>query len=361
MKALEGLVVLDLTRLLPGAVATMHLASFGAEVIKVEEPVRGDYARWMPPLIDGQGAVFTETNRGKKSVGLELKHPLGRDALIALVKDADVLIEGFRPGVMDRLKLDYETLHQHNERLIYVSLTGYGQSGPHAKLAGHDINYLSLSGVLDLIGGPEGPPAIPGVQLADLAGGAMQAVIGILLALASRARTGLGQRVNISMSDGVAALLTVPLAAYKANGHVSQRGRETLSGQYACYNVYAAKDGSWLSVGALEPKFWSTLCGALNRGDLIADQFAGEPRQSEVKRAMAEILKTRTAEEWFEQLKDRDCCVTPVRSFAEVHGKQASATGAVPQLGEHTVEVLARAGYTEAELQSLGRDKIIRT
>jgi crotonobetainyl-CoA:carnitine CoA-transferase CaiB-like acyl-CoA transferase len=189
--------VLDLTRLLPGAAATSTLAQFGAEVIKVEEPGRGDYARSMPPLVEGRAALFDLLNRGKKSIALDLKDPRGRDALLKLAESAGVLIEGFRPGVLDRLGVGWEALRARNPRIVYVALTGYGAAGTRAQEAGHDVNYIALGGLLDQM------QSIPGVQIADIAGGAMQAVTGILLALAAREKTGRGQRVDVAMLDGV--------------------------------------------------------------------------------------------------------------------------------------------------------------
>ena len=270
MRPLDGITVLDLTRLLPGAAATMLLANFGADVIKIEEPT-GDYARHMPPLVDGEGAVFRATNRGKKSLALDLKTEDGKQALRKLAAGADVLIEGFRPGVMTRLGLDYEALGPLNERLIYVSLTGYGQTGPLAGVAGHDINYIALGGLLDITG------SIPGAQIADLAGGSMQAAIGILLALLARQKTGRGQFVDVSMLDGV-ALEPAGASSRGLRRHrrpLPTAGSTALSGRFACYHTYRAADGRWLAVGALEPKFWAALCGKLGRPDLIADQFAG--------------------------------------------------------------------------------------
>jgi crotonobetainyl-CoA:carnitine CoA-transferase CaiB-like acyl-CoA transferase len=318
MRPLDGLLVLDLTRLLPGAAATMQLANFGAEVIKIEEPERGDYGRWMPPYLDGDGAVFHMVNRGKKSVALNLKSASGREAFLKLAKTADVVVESFRPGTMQRLGLSYETLRASNERLIYVSITGYGQDGPWASLAGHDINYLALGGALDLNGACGGSPAIPGIQIADLAGGAMQAVTGVLLALAARAKTGRGQAVDVSMLDGVAWLLPVALGFHAATGQLPARGDGLLTGRYACYRVYEAADGRWIAVGALELKFWQALCRALGREHFIADQFAEDPRREEIIAELARIFRTRTAEEWFELLRPADACVTPVRNVAEV-------------------------------------------
>jgi crotonobetainyl-CoA:carnitine CoA-transferase CaiB-like acyl-CoA transferase len=344
MTALEGVRVLDLTRLLPGAVATQILHDFGAEVIKIEPP-GGDPAR---ALLSGPdpSPVFEATNRGKKSVVLDLKTPGGRDALFGLAGRADVLVESFRPGVLAGLGLGWEILSRRNPRLIVASITGYGQSGPYRDLAGHDINYLAMAGVLDLIGAKDGPPAIPGVQVADLAGGAMQAVIGILLALAARSRTGAGQHVDAGMMDGAAALLTVPLAM----GGVSRRGDDVLSGRLACYNVYRCADGRYVALGALERKFWANLCRELGRDDLIGDQYAPEPRQSEIKGALSGIFATRPAGEWFDRLGARDCCLTPVRSLPEAAAGLSpgprlgltprSAAGRAPTLDQHRFEIL---------------------
>lgn len=347
MKALDGIAVLDLTRLLPGAVATQWLADFGAEVIKVEQPDGGDYAR------EFAGAMFESTNRGKKSVEIDLKDSRGKEIFLKLAARADVVIEGFRPGVMDRLGVGFEALCEANPRLIYVALTGYGREGKFSALAGHDINYLALSGVLDLLGAKEGPPVLAGVQIADLAGGSMQAVIGILLALEARHRSGRGQRVDVSMFDGSAALMAVPVSSYRASGKAPERGDDLLSGRYACYQIYAAAGGSYVTVGALEAKFWENLCRELGCEELIADQYAEEPRQSEVKRVLAEKFLQATAEEWFARLGAKDCCVAPVRNLQDaiedypkspipaLSETPGVTQGRVPHLGEHNSEILS--------------------
>ena len=376
MLPLDGIRVLDLTRLLPGAVATQCLCDFGAEIIKIEPPVTGDYSRLFLSVA-GKTPVFTVTNRGKKSVVLDLKNQHARDVMIRLAENADVLIEGFRPGVMARLGLDYDHLKSRNPRLIGVAITGYGQSGPYRDMAGHDLNYLSLAGVLDLIGPKDGPPVIPGVQIADLAGGAMQAVIGVLLALAARERTGKGQFVDVSMMNGSAALLVFPLAYLRATGNQPERGNDVLSGRYACYNVYQCSDDRWISVGALESRFWGTLCRELGRPELIKDQFAEEPRQSEVKVAIANAFRQRSAAEWFASLGTKDCCVTPVRTLDEaacdphfeacpigIIPKMATTPtkldGVSPRLGEHTIDVLSSVGYTQQQIDELKRRGAIR-
>jgi crotonobetainyl-CoA:carnitine CoA-transferase CaiB-like acyl-CoA transferase len=350
MKALEGVVVLDLTRLLPGAVATQWLADFGAEVIKIEQPGIGDYARH--GFGDAaENPFFALTNRGKKSVEIDLKDARGKEAFLKLASRADVLIEGFRPDVMDRLSVGYEALRALNPRLIYASLTGYGREGKFAALAGHDINYLALSGVLDLMGAKDGPPALAGIQIADLAGGSMQAVIGILLALEARHHTGRGQRVDVSMFAGSAALMPVPMASFHATGESPERGNDLLSGRYACYQIYAAAEGSYVTVGALEPKFWRNLCRELGCEEWIADQYADEPRQSEIKRTLAGKFLEATAEQWFERLGAKDCCVTPVRNLKDaIADYPASPIPLLSQTPGHAQTGAPRLGEQNSEL-----------
>lgn len=335
--ALQGILTLDLTRLLPGPMATQWMVDMGATVVKVEEPTQGDYMRSMNP------AGYELVNRGKKSVTLDLKSDAGRAAFYNLVETADVLIEGFRPGVMDRLQCGYAALSARNPRLVYASLTGYGVDSAYRDLAGHDINYLSIAGVLDVIGTAAGPPVVPGIQIADLAGGSMQAVIGILAALMERHRTGKGQFVDVSMTHGSALMLPLALAQAQATGKSPKRGSEMLSGKYACYNVYRAKDGRYVSVGALEEKFWATLCKALACPEFIADQYAEDPRQTEITASLQRIFETANAEEWFAKLRHLDACVTPVRTTAEAAADlQLFPEPALPAptLGEHNAEFL---------------------
>lgn len=373
----------------------MLLANFGAEVIKVEEVKRGDHAREMTPLINSVGAYFLLTNGGKKSVALDLKNSSSRDAFLRLVERADVLVEGFRPGVMERLGLNYEVLRKRNPRLIYAAITGYGQDGPYAPLAGHDINYLSLGGILDLNRAAEDDaPTIPGVQVADLAGGSMPAVIGILLALAARQKTGEGQMIDVAMLDGVVSLLAVPLAHHAAAVRSSQRpAGEMLLGDYACYHIYRARDGKWLSVGALEPKFWDVLCRTLNCERFIPEQYAPPAMQATIIAALGQIFLTRDSLEWFEIFSAKDACVAPVRNISELltdeHlrvremfvSREHPGTGVIenlgvtpklsetpgqvssdppPRLGEHTREVLLWAGLSAAEIEALEQQGLIR-
>ena len=391
MRPLDGITVLDLTRLLPGAVATMMLGDFGADVIKIEQPGIGDPARQMRAGIKSKGGYFFVTNRNKRSITINLKHPAGREAFLKLAARADVVIEGFRPGVMKRLGLDYESLRQINPRLIYCALTGYGQDGPYQLKAGHDINYIGIAGLLGVNGAKGGVPVIPGVQIADLAGGSLHSVIGILLALQARARTGEGQIVDISMMDGALAMMYVPLAAYLANGLQPQRGAEGLSGRYACYQVYETKDGRYLALGALEEKFWENACRVLGREDLIATQFTEGAQQDEAIAALASIFRTRTAREWLAAFEGVDTCLTLINDVAEMLAdpqvrhrgliaelehptegalKQIAPTVKLsatpgemklppPRLGEHTRSVLAAVGYSDEEIAQLAHEGVI--
>ncbi len=347
MGALDGVLVLDLTRLLPGAAATQALAEAGAEVVKIEQPGAGDHARTLSP------EVFVRTNAGKKSAALDLKHPLGRRALIDLAARADVVVESFRPGVMLRLGLDYERLSADHPRLIVASITGYGQSGEFAGLAGHDINYIAIAGLLSLNTGAGGAPVIPGFQIADIAGGATQAVNRILLALLDRQRTGRGAHLDISMTGGLGPLLTLPLAVHAASGAGPRPSDGMLTGRYACYNVYAAREGH-VAVGALETKFWIELCRRLGLDDLAAAQY-DDSRQQEAKERLQAIFLQKRAAEWFAELRGSDCCLTPVRGLAEAAAADRPPQSPPPGLGRHTDEMLRRAGYGEERIGQLRR------
>ena len=353
MKALEGVQVIDFTQLLPGPAATRLFADFGAEVIKIEPP-GGESTRRIGPFSQGQSAVFTELNRGKKSVIADLRNEGDRARVMALCASADVVIEGFRPGVMQRLGLGFDELSKRNPRLIYVAVTGFGQAGEHALRAAHDINYLALTGVLDLIGVADGPPVIPGCQAGDITG-ALHAVIGTLLAMVVREKTGRGQFVDVSIAHAAASLMAIPRAVLGA-GQPPRRGNELLSGRYACYGLYATADGRWVAVGALEPKFWSALCVLLGCEDLIPHQFdEGDQRLRAIARLRA-IFCTRTGAEWEELCRGKDVCVTPVLTLAEALGwmgetsmPRLSQTPAAPGLraptaGEHTTELFG-SGY----------------
>jgi crotonobetainyl-CoA:carnitine CoA-transferase CaiB-like acyl-CoA transferase len=348
---LAGIRVLDLTRLLPGAYCTQVLADMGADVIKIEEPGRGDYMRWMPPLVDGQSVLFAALNRGKRSVVLDLKTERGRDALLRLVDTSAVLLEGNRPGVMDRLGLGWDVLHARNKRLVMCSITGYGQNGPYAQRAGHDLNYMAISGALALNGPRDGAPIPLSVQVADVGGGALQAAVGILGAVVAVGRGAVGTWIDVSMTDGAIGFMTLVFAARGAGERIG-RSDQRLAGRYPCYRVYACKDGGFYSVGALEPKFWNALCAALGRPDLVEQQYS---ESIDVQRTVEEIFGTRTRDEWREVLSGVDACCEPVLDVDEVatHPQVAargvldrSRSGRAPGFGEHTEELLREVGAT---------------
>jgi crotonobetainyl-CoA:carnitine CoA-transferase CaiB-like acyl-CoA transferase len=381
---LSHLRVLDLTRLLPGGFCTLLLADLGADVIKVEEPSKGDYIRWMPPMAGDVSAGHLALNRGKRAITLNLKAPDGVEVFKRLTRDADVVIESFRPGVMDRLGVGYEALSTINPRIVYCAITGYGQDGPYRDRAGHDINYIGFAGVLDIIGEQHGPPVDPGVQIGDVGGGASMAAIGILAALAEREQTGHGRFVDISMTDGAFSWLSFHGAAYALSGQIPKRGQMRLSGEYACYRVYECGDGRYVTVGSLEPQFWGALCNALDVPELIEKQFADHPEQQQVIDRIQEILMMKSRDEWVDALADLDACFGPVKDMREafddpqlrargmvttvptpagpvpaignpvrlVGAEQTELRGA-PGFGEHTDEVLAGAGYTPDEIAKL--------
>jgi alpha-methylacyl-CoA racemase len=386
--ALAGIRVLDLSRLLPGGFCSLLLADFGAEVLKVEDTGMGDYVRWSPPYHEGaddsaKGALFLALNRGKRSIRLNLKEEAGREVLLKLVREYDVLLESFRPGVMDRLGVGYERLREENPALVYCAITGYGQDGPHTARSGHDMNYLGLNGLLGLTGDAGGPPVQSAGQIADLGGGALMGAFGILAALRARDQTGEGQLVDVSMFDGSLAWLAMVAAAHLAGGGAPPgRGDLELAGRLICYRPYACSDG-WVTLGALEPKFWQAWCRGVGREDLVEKQFErpGSEAHAEVER----IFLERTRAEWHEFAEQNDCCLEPVLDLDEaldselVRARQMvveldqPGTGGVkllgvpvkmsrtpgapagpgPALGEHTDEVLAGLGYSDEEIAAL--------
>ena len=298
--ALDGLRVIDLTRLLPGGFCSLLLADFGADVIKVEDTGAGDYVRWAPPYYQGaehsaSSGLFLSLNRGKRSIRIDLKSARGKEVLLRLVQGADVLLESFRPVVMDRLGVGYERLREENPGLVYCAITGYGQDGPNRDRPGHDINYLGLNGILGLTGEADGPPVLAAPQIADLGGGAMMAVAGILIALRERARSGQGQLVDCSMFDGSLSFLAMLAAEMLADGSIPRRGELRLGGGLVCYRPYRCADG-YVTLGALEPKFWAEFCRGVAREDLLDHAF--DPPGSEAHRAVCEVFATRTRAQW---------------------------------------------------------------
>jgi alpha-methylacyl-CoA racemase len=386
---LEGLRVLDLTRLLPGGFCSLLLADFGAEVIKVEDAGMGDYIRWSPPFYEGaeqsaRSAMFLSLNRGKRSIRIDLKNDRGKEVLLRLAREADVLLESFRPGVLDRLGVGWERLRAENERLIYCAITGYGQDGPNRDRSGHDMNYLGLGGLLGLTGQPDGPPVQSAGQIADIGGGALTAAVGVLVALHERQRSGQGQFVDCSMFDGSLSWLAMVAADLFATGRVPQRGLLHLAGGIVCYRPYRCADG-YVTLGALEPKFWSNFCRGVGREDLL--EHALDPPGSDTHSALEEIFAGRTRGEWAAFASEHDCCLEPVLGLDEaLDSEQVSSREMVveleqpgaerpvrllgtpiklsrtpadptrapgPSLGEATDELLAGAGYTQEEIAAL--------
>jgi alpha-methylacyl-CoA racemase len=365
--ALAGLGVLDLSRLLPGGFCSLLLADHGADVIKVEDTGSGDYLRWAGP----DGAMFAALNRGKRSIRVDLKQEGGRDVLRRLARGADVLLESFRPGVMERLGVGYPRLREENPRLVYCAITGYGQDGPFAGRAGHDINYLARVGML----GVTDEPALAGGQIADVGGGALMAAFGVLAALRERDRSGEGQLVDISMADGALSWLAMAAARYFADG---EPGTD-LTGGLICYRPYRCADG-WVAFGALESKFWRAWCLGVGREDLVGRQF--EPVGSDAHREVERVLASRTRAEWEAFNDEHDCCLEPVLGLDEALGsKLVRARGMVveggpgrllgvpvklsrtpadparegPALGGDTRAVLGEAGYGADEIAALER------
>jgi alpha-methylacyl-CoA racemase len=417
---LEGIRVLDLSRLLPGGFCSLLLADFGADVLKVEDTGTGDYIRWAPPHYDGaeqsaRSAMFLSLNRNKRSIRIDLKHERGREVLLALVRDYDVVLESFRPGVLDRLGVGYERMREVNPGIVYCAISGYGQSGPKRDASGHDMNYLGLIGLLGLTGEAGGPPVQSAGQIADIGGGSLMAAFGILAALRERdgaparggaqrlpassssssthpahaqdeerSGSGLGQVVDVSMADGALSWLAMVAASYFADGAVPRRGEQLLAGSVICYRPYECSDG-WVTLGALEPKFWQAWCRGVGREDLIERQF--ERPGSEAHAHVVEIFKRRSRAEWTQFAAEHDCCLEPSLELDEaldselvrerqmvVELEQPGVSGGVrqlgvpvkldrtpaahdrlpgPALGEHTEQVLSEAGFSAEEVAQL--------
>ncbi len=389
MLALDDVRVLDLTRLLPGPFCTLLLADFGADVIKVEDTSGGDYMRWMPPLVDEYSAMFHPLNRNKRSLAIDLKNPLGHEAFLRLAATADVVVESFRPGVMDRLGLGLASMHAVNPKLVLCSISGYGQDGPFRDRAGHDLNYSAIAGVLLLGGEADGVPAMPGLQVGDLGGGALHAALAIMIALHHAARTGRGQQCDVSMVDGLVSWAGVHASQLFATGDVPGPGDGLLTGRYPCYRIYPCADG-FLAVGALEPKFWHEFVALIGVPELAGQGFAEAAEGERTVTAVEAVLRTRTRAQWADALAGHDVCVEPVldlegtfehsqvrsrgmrldagdgRPTAQTGfpirllGSPASYQRAAPGYGEHTDEVLAAAGYGVDERASMRATGVIR-
>lgn len=387
MLPLEGIKVLDLSRLAPGPFCSMLLGDMGADVLLIEAPADGKLA----PAIGGgrnqdleKAAAYNTMSRNKRSIVLNLREQDAREIFYKLAADADVVLEGFRPGVVKRLGVDYETMRGINDRIVYCSLSGFGQTGPYSQLVGHDINYISIGGALGMVGWPDTPPAIPMNIIADFAGGGLHAAFGILTALLARERTGKGQNVDIAMSDGVMYLLASLTGSVFAGGGSPTRGGTILNGSVPFYNVYECADGGWISIGSLEPHFFVNLCKVMGREDFIPHQWDASKRD-EIFEHFRSQFKSKTRDEWFEILKQSDICAGPVYSLEEalndphnlaremlvevdhptlgkvkqlgIGTKLSETPGKVrstaPLPGQHTDDVLRSIGYDDATVTSL--------
>lgn len=381
-KSLTGVKILDLTRLLPGPMCTLHLADMGADVLKIEELSIGDYARLMPPMQNKNSVFFHAVNRNKRSIVIDLTKEEGRLLFLKLSETADIIVESFRPGVVNKLGIDYETLKKNNPKLIYCSITGYGQTGPYRDKAGHDINYCAYTGVLDR---KEEQPFIPNFQIADVVGGSLNAAMGILAALVQQKTTGEGQYLDVSIMDGILAHATTALAQVNHGEH------GFLTGALPCYSIYETSDKKFMALGALEFKFWERFCKAINRADLIIFHMVAEEQAQKVFAEVSAIFESNTQQFWTDKFKDIDCCVSPILTLKEaLDNEQVKARNMVqiknypdegevlqfglplkfssfefevdmpaPLLGEHTQQELLAIGYSEIEIKQLRETKII--
>ncbi len=388
---LEGIVVLDFTRLLPGPFCTQLLANLGADVIKIEDPELGDYMRSVPPIVGNVSYPFLMVNRGKRSLAVNLKTSEGQEILRKLAGRADVVVEQFRPGVMARLGADYDALAMWNPKLIYCSFSGYGQSGPYKDLPGHDINFEALAGILSVTRNrDDGRPAIPGVPIADLAGG-FNAAVAILASLRTRDRTGRGEFVDVSIYDTAVTLLVLGLARYFATGEEPVAGETLITGTFPFYGLYETKDGEWLSVAAVEPKFWERMCELIGAPELSDKQFVEGAERESVVETLAARLRDRPLAEWESLFLAEGLPIAGVKRVSEVvqdpqvkargllptvdvpgvgkvrvisHPAKHTATATqnparVPKKGQDTEEILRFLGYTARQIKTLEGKHVI--
>ena len=391
MALLAGIRVLDLSLQLPGPFCTMMMADYGADVIKVDEPnprVRNPFAAEEP----GTGPLDRYLNRGKRSITLNLKTEEGKSIFLRLAGTADVVVEGFRPGVVRRLGIGYEEVSAVNPRIVYCSISGYGQDGPMRDVPGHDVNYLSLAGVLGLSGRKGDAPTLLPVQLGDVYGGSMMALAGILMALLSRDRQGKGAWLDVSMTDGTQASLSIPASAWLGGEIPQHRGELPLTGMLPCYEAYRCACGGYVSLGALEPWFWKNLVTRLGREELLGKQYAAGEEAGAVKGELQAIFATRGRDEWIRFFEGVDVCISPVLSLDEalahpnttargmvidvesplggkdrqlglpvkVAGEEGRSIRRAPRLGEHDDEILAGLGYAPEEIAAWREKNVIR-
>ncbi|MDY0068104.1 MAG: CaiB/BaiF CoA-transferase family protein [Steroidobacteraceae bacterium] len=389
--AFDGLKVLDLTRLLPGAFCTQLLADYGADVLKIEQPGAGDYNRQFAPLAKKESGSFLLLNRNKRSLTLNLKAPQGRAIFRKLAREADVVVEGFRPGVMDRLELGYDVLKADNPRLVYCAISGFGQDGPYANKTGHDLNYLGYAGALPLFGTPQTGPIVPGLSIADVGGGSLMAAFGILAALNAREKTGAGQFVDVSMTDGLVAWLCYHAADYLFGGVEPRGGVQHFIGGAPCYNVYRCSDDRHIALGIIEEHFWSNFCDLIDRADYKSQQWpVGEAAERQFAH-LRQVFAGAPSTYWVETLAARDIPVSPVNTMEEAFkdpqlahremlqhiehpvegripqlgfpikfsGTPGSFRTPPPTLGQHTKEVLAALNYDDEAIAALAKAGVI--
>lgn len=391
MGALDGILILDLTRLLPGAFCSQMLADLGARVIKVEQPGRGDYNRDFAPRARHESGSFLLLNRNKESLTLNLKSEEGTSIFRRLAARADVVLEGFRPGVMGRLGVGYETLRKGNPKLVYCAISGFGQDGPYARVAGHDLNYMAIAGALQLFGKAGDGPIVPGLSIADVGGGSLMAAVGILAALRSRDRTGEGQFVDVSMTDGAVAWLAYHGADTLFAGVEPRGGERPFLGEAACYNVYRCRDGRHLTVGCIESEFWARFCSAAGLEDEVGDQWPTGKAAKAQRERVARRLAERDCAEWIALMQERDVPVARSNTIAEAFGDpqlehrgmlqwidhpregripqlgfpvKLSGTPATmrappPMLGEHTTAILRDLGVESDAVDRLREEGVV--
>jgi len=390
-KPLHGIKILDLSRLLPGPVCTLHLADLGADVIKVEDTHTGDYARVVLPHNKTTSTFFLSINRNKRSISLDLSKEEGREVFFALALDADVIVESFRAGIVEKIGIDYAAVQEINAGIIYCSITGYGQTGPYSSKAGHDINFTSLAGILKPPLRKDGTPQIPNFLIGDIVGGAQNAVMAILAAIIQKSKTGKGQHLDISLFDGVLSHMVTSLSHLKSVEKIGIDTSDMLNGALHCYNLYETSDGKFMALGALEFKFWERFCNAVEREDMISKHITIGEETMQILNELNDLFNSKSQSEWVTHFKDVDCCITPVLSLGETidhphvkergtvvkadHPSEGEVTQFAfpykssefdptierdaPMLGEHTEEVLMDAGYSTEQIASLKEKKVI--
>lgn len=386
---LVGIRILDLTQLYPGPLASMMLADLGAEVIRIEHPNSLDKTHYLPPFLNGESAAYLSLNRSKRSLALDLKQEEGRRVFFDLVETADLVLEQFRPSVIDKMGIGYREAIKHNPKIIYLSLTGFGQNGPYANKAGHDINYISWAGLLSEIR-EDSRPVLPAFQIADVAGGCYVAIIACLAALWYREKSGKGQEVDVAMVDSVLPLLTLQLAQYWGSSEASP-ALDLLNGSMPCYGVYACSDGKYVSLGAIETKFWENFCKFLKKEEWLSSQLALGEDGERIRKQIAAVMREKTRGEWLKMAAEHDMCMSPVnelkdlekdphlksrRMIIEIEQRKGhwlkgigipikfskSKPGepkSAPRVGEDSIEILREIGYSADQISDLIKDEIV--